>query len=89
MAKLAWNNRVSGFSSKREGAYHSAGIAELLGLQRNLSQLNFGEEFSRTAMKAVNASGSWKDSAEGTADSLCFSSILAYFQPCASCVPKY
>lgn len=64
MAKLAWNNRVSGFSSKREGAYHSAGIAELLGLQRNLSQLNFGEEFSRTAMKAVNASGSWKDSAE-------------------------
>lgn len=63
MAKLAWNNRVSGFSSKREGAYHSAGTAELLGLQRNLSQLNFGEELSRTA-KVVNVSACLKDSAE-------------------------
>lgn len=68
MAKLVWNNRVSGFPSKREGARHSvqysAGIAEPLGLQRSLSQLNFGEELSRTAMKAVNASASLEDSAE-------------------------
>lgn len=64
MTKLAWNNRVSGFSLKREGACHSAGIADLLGLQRNLPQLNFGEEFLRRAMKAVNASAALKDSAE-------------------------
>lgn len=64
MVKLAWNDRVSGIFLKREGAYHGAGIAEPLDLRKNLSQLNFGEELSWAAMKAVNASASLKDSAE-------------------------